>query len=65
MAQNFLDNLTGLPQLWRCITEYVLRNRFDATRLDINIQTGHLIAQESGNLKFSVDENRHLISEVT
>lgn len=65
MAQSFIDNITGLPQLWDCITNYVLKNRFDAIRLDIDSQTGHLIANESGNIKFSVDGNGHLISEVT
>lgn len=47
------------------LREWIKNHRFDATRLDINIQTGHLIAQESGNLKFSVDSNGHLKSEVT
>lgn len=47
------------------IRDWMKNNRFDATRLDINIQTGHLIAQESGNIKFSIDSNGHFISEVT
>ncbi|WP_367567199.1 hypothetical protein [Lacrimispora sp.] len=64
MAQSFLDNSTGLPTLWAKIKEYVNNNRFDATRLDIDIQTGHLIVTETGNLSFSLDENGHLISEV-
>lgn len=65
MAQTFLDNVTGLPQLWQCVKQYMKNNRFDATRLDINIQTGHLIAEETGNLKFTLDSSGHLISEVT
>lgn len=64
MVQTFLDNITGLPQLWTCIENLVLNNQFDATCLDIDIQTGHLIAQQNGNLKFSLDSNGHLISEV-
>lgn len=65
MKQSFLDNITGLPALWGQIKKLVLENRFSETRLDINIQTGHLIAHESGNLEFSIDANGHLLSEVT
>lgn len=65
MVQTFLDNNTGLPQLWTCIKNFVMQNRFSEARLDINVQTGHLIAQESGNLKFTLDSQGHLISEVT
>ena len=64
MAQSFLDNVTGVPQLWTCLKEYILNHRFDTTRLEVNPSTGHLIAHESGNLKFSMDEQGHLISEV-
>lgn len=64
MAQSFLDNLTGLPALWEQIKTLVQENRFSEARLDVDVQTGHLIAQESGNLKFSLDEQGHLISEV-
>ena len=64
MAQSFLDNVTGVPQLWTCLKQYTLHYRFDATRLEVNPSTGHLIAHESGNLKFSLDEQGHLISEV-
>ena len=64
MAQSFLDNVTGVPQLWTCLKEYTLNHRFDTTRLEVNPSTGHLIAHESGNLKFSLDEQGHLISEV-
>lgn len=65
MVQAFLDNITGLPQLWKCITTEINSKRFDATRLEINLQTGHLIAHEGGNLKFSLDSKGHLLSEVT
>lgn len=47
------------------LRDWIKNNRFDATRLDINIQTGHLIAQEGSNLKFTLDSRGHLISEVT
>lgn len=57
-------NSTGTARLWNHMKEFVLNNRFDATRLEIDLETGHLIAQESGNLTFSVDNNGHLISEV-
>lgn len=65
MVQRFLDNITGLPQLWQCIKSEINNNRFSETRLNVDVQTGHLIAQEGGNLKFSIDSNGHLISEVT
>lgn len=65
MVQTFLDNTLGLPQLWKCIKTEINNNRFSEARLDINVQTGHLIAQQGGNLKFSIDSNGHLISEVT
>lgn len=65
MVQTFLDNVTGLPQLWACIEDFVKKNRFSEARLDIDVQTGHLIVHENGNLKFSLDEQGHLISEVT
>lgn len=63
-SQHFLDNLVGLPTLWDQITQFVLNNRFDMTRLEVNPLTGHLIAHESGNLKLSIDSNGHLLSEV-
>ena len=56
MAQSFLDNVTRVPQLWTCLKEYILNHRFDATRLEVNPSTGHLIAHESGNLKFFLEE---------
>lgn len=59
----FMSN-TGTARLWNHMKEFVLNNRFDATRFEIDLETGHLIAQESGNLSFSVDSNGHLISEV-
>ncbi|MCB6343635.1 hypothetical protein [Enterocloster lavalensis] len=46
------------------LKDWIKNNRFDATRLEVNPSTGHLIAHESGNLKFSLDEQGHLISEV-
>lgn len=52
-----VDNLSILR-------DWIKNNRFDVTRLEVNPSTGHLIAQESGNLKFSLDEQGHLISEV-
>lgn len=64
MVQTFLDNVTGLPQLWACVENFVKKNRFSEARLDIDVQTGHLIAHESGNLEFSIDINGHLKSEV-
>lgn len=54
----------NLSRLWNNMKTYVRNNSFSEARLDINIQTGHLIAQEGGNLKFSLDETGHLISEV-
>ena len=62
--QSFLDNLTSLPALWNQIKTYTKNNRFSEARFDIDVSTGHLIAGENGNLKFSVDANGHLISEV-
>ena len=37
------------------LKDWIKNNRFDATRLEVNPSTGHLIAHESGNLKFSLD----------
>lgn len=54
----------NLSRLWNNMKTYVRNNSFSEARLDINNQTGHLIAQEGGNLKFSLDETGHLISEV-
>lgn len=65
LAQTFLDNLTGVPQLWACIKAYIRNYMFDTIILEINMQTGHLVAQESGNIRFSLDSKGHLISEVT
>lgn len=52
------DSLTVLK-------DWIKNNIFGVPYLEINVQTGHLIAQESGNLKFSIDSDGHLISEVT
>lgn len=65
MVQKFLDNISGLPQLWKCIKTEINNNRFSEARLDVDIQTGHLIAHEGGNLVFTLDSKGHLISEVT
>ena len=62
--QTFLDNLTGLPALWKQIKTYTQNNRLSEARFDIDVSTGHLIAGKNGNLSFKLDANGHLISEV-
>lgn len=64
MAKKFLSK-DGTASLWNRMKEYVENNRFDVTRLEVDPETGHLIAQEGGNISFSVDSNGHLITEVT
>ena len=58
-------NKAGVSYLWGKIKTYVNANRFDATYLQINPQTGHLEARQDSNIKFSIGANGHIMSEVT
>ena len=46
------------------IKEYIDRNQFSETGLEIDTTTGQLVAHQSGNIIFRVDNNGHLNSEV-
>lgn len=46
------------------IKEYVDQKQFSEAGLEIDTATGHLIAHQSGNISFYIDERGHLNSEV-